>query len=388
MGLSVSAEEIIKDRKILKREAFLNLSWNSYLMSKVFVQFMISAIQALTFVIIGNSITGVKEMWFQYWLVLFSCWTSANILGLVISDSFKAVVTIYIIIPFLVIPQIMLSGIIVKYDKLNPDISSPVSIPFYGEILTARWGYEALAVEQFVHNKYEDQFYDYDKIKSQAQFIKTYWISSEINPRLDIIANNLTMAEKDPDYVDQISLVRNEIKKQTRLLPSVKFEYPDLLTPEKITPEVIDAAKKYTDQLKTYYNQAYNWANAKKEGLIAQLESNDRDAVNRLKREYFNDKLEEFVINRNDSKKIIALNGKLYQKIDPVYMDPDNKFIKAHFYAPRKQIFGQYIDTFVVNVIVIWFITILFYIALYFRLLKKLLESGAALLGKSKKGSE
>ena len=51
MGLTVSAEEIIKDRKILKRETFLNLSWNSYLMSKVFVQFGISAIQAFTFVI-------------------------------------------------------------------------------------------------------------------------------------------------------------------------------------------------------------------------------------------------------------------------------------------------------------------------------------------------
>ncbi|MCK7536398.1 MAG: hypothetical protein MZV63_38185 [Marinilabiliales bacterium] len=49
MGLTVSAEEIIKDRKILKREAFLNLSWNSYLMSKVFVQFAISAIQASYF---------------------------------------------------------------------------------------------------------------------------------------------------------------------------------------------------------------------------------------------------------------------------------------------------------------------------------------------------
>jgi len=35
MGLTVSAEEIIKDRKILRREAFLNLSWNSYLLSKI-----------------------------------------------------------------------------------------------------------------------------------------------------------------------------------------------------------------------------------------------------------------------------------------------------------------------------------------------------------------
>ena len=35
MGLVVSAEEIIKDRKILKRESFLNLSKFSYLNSKI-----------------------------------------------------------------------------------------------------------------------------------------------------------------------------------------------------------------------------------------------------------------------------------------------------------------------------------------------------------------
>jgi hypothetical protein len=66
------------------------------------VQFGISAIQALSFVLIGNSISGIQGMWFEYWLVLFTCWASANMLGLVISDSFKTVVTIYILIPFLV----------------------------------------------------------------------------------------------------------------------------------------------------------------------------------------------------------------------------------------------------------------------------------------------
>jgi hypothetical protein len=387
MGLTVSAEELIKDRKILKREAFLNLSWNSYLMSKVFVQFMISAIQALTFVIIGNSITGVRGLWFQYWLVLFSCWTSANMLGLLISDSFKAVVTIYIVIPILVIPQIVLSGVIVKFDKLNPDISSPVSIPFYGEIITSRWGYEALAVEQFMKNKYERQFYDYDKIKSQSQFIKTYWIS-EIIPYLDAIANDLDKSEKDPDYIDRVTLVRNEIEKQTRLLPAVKFQYKDLITPDKITREVIDAARKYTDQLKTFYIQAYNRANSKKENLIAQLESSQEEAVSTLKRKYYNDKLDEFVMNRNDSKKIISINNRLVQAVDPIYLDPDNKFIKAHFYAPRKQVFGYFVPTFVVNVIVIWTMTFLLYLALYFRLLKKVLESGAAIIGRSMRSSD
>ena len=58
--------------------------------------------------------------------------------GILISDSFKTVVTIYILIPFLVIPQIILSGVIVKFENLNPKISSPSKIPWYGEVITAR----------------------------------------------------------------------------------------------------------------------------------------------------------------------------------------------------------------------------------------------------------
>src|SRR5699024_3170875 len=62
MGLSVSAEEIIPDRKILKRESFLNLSWSSYLTSKLVILFLLSAIQTLSFVIVGNLILEIKSM--------------------------------------------------------------------------------------------------------------------------------------------------------------------------------------------------------------------------------------------------------------------------------------------------------------------------------------
>src|SRR5512133_1529369 len=210
MGLTVSAEEIIKDRKILKRESFLNLSWNSYLTSKVFVQFIISAIQALTFVIVGNGITGIKGMMFEYWLVLFTCWAGANMLGLVISDSFKTVVTIYILIPFLVIPQIILSGVMVKFEKLNPEISSPVDIPFYGELITARWGYEALAVKQFIYNDYERQFYPYDKAMSKAKFKKDYWVNT-IKGKIESVQNDLAKGTRRKDFDSNLSVVYNEI---------------------------------------------------------------------------------------------------------------------------------------------------------------------------------
>ncbi len=191
-------------------------------MSKVFVQFGISAIQALTFVVIGNAITGIRGMTFQYWLVLFSCWASANMLGLVISDSFKTVVTIYILIPFLVIPQIILSGVLVKFEKLNPNISSPVTIPFYGEMITARWGYEALAVKQFIDNKYERNFYVFDKSMSEARFKKDYW-NSKLKGNLDKIMIDLQKGSRDDDFDDDLLLVSNEIEKEMALLPGNKI---------------------------------------------------------------------------------------------------------------------------------------------------------------------
>lgn len=387
MGLTVSAEEIIKDRKILKREAFLNLSWNSYLMSKVFVQLSISAIQAFTFVLIGNGITEIKGMMFEYWLVLFSCWAGANMLGLVISDSFKAVVTIYILIPFLVIPQIILSGVMVKFEKLNPNISSPISIPIYGEFITARWGYEALAVNQFIYNDYERPFYPYEKEMSRAYFKKDYW-HVEVKGSLDNIINSLEKGVKDKEFMDDLLLVSNEINKQLLLTPEIKFDYADQLTPEKITTDVANAAIKYVESVRKLYVNIYNDASNRKEALKSKFTGENLQKFLKLRDTYFNKSLEEFVKNRNESKMIIVYKGELLQKLDPIFMDAKNSFIRAHFYAPEKQIFGMRVDTYIVNVIVLWVMTFFLYLALYFRLLKKLLDAVEAFFGKKKKISD
>ena len=384
MGLTVSAEEIIKDRKILKREAFLNLSWNSYLMSKVFVQFAISAIQAFTFVLIGNGITEIRGMMFEYWLVLFSCWAGANMLGLLISDSFKTVVTIYILIPFLVIPQIILSGVMVKFEKLNPNISSPVSIPIYGEFITARWGYEALAVKQFIYNKYEQPFYSFEKEMSKAVFKKDYW-NTEIKGKIDDIINNLEKGTRDNEFNDDLLLVSNEIKKQLALTPEVKFAYTDQLTPGAITPEIAEAAINYVEAIRKLYVNLYNDASNRKEALKSRLTGENLQKFLKLRDNYFNKSLEEFVKDKNETTKTIIYKGELIQKLDPIFMDPKFKFIRAHFYAPEKNIFGIKVDTYVVNVIVLWVMTFILYLALYFRLLKKLLDSGEAFFGKKKK---
>jgi hypothetical protein len=55
---------------------------------------------------------------------------------------------------------------------------------------------------------------------------------------------------------------------------------------------------------------------------------------------YANEALEEFVINKNETEKIIEYHDEIIQKLDPIYMDPKHNFIQSHFYSPAKRIFG------------------------------------------------
>ena len=93
-----------------------------------------------------------------------------------------------------------------------------------------------------------------------------------------------------------------------------------------------------------------------------------------IKRENNNEALEDFAKNSGAMVRILQYKDQLYQKMAPIYNDPTQNFIKSHFYAPRKQIFGNYYSTFAINTIVIWIMTIGLYLILYFRLLKKLLD--------------
>ena len=182
LGLTISAEEIFHDRKILKREQFLNLSRNSYLLAKILLLVGISALQSFLFIIVANPILEIRGMFFNYWLALFATAACANMIGLIISSSFNSVITIYIVIPLLIIPMMVLSGAMFSFDKLNRNISSVDKVPLIAEIIPTRWTYEALMVSQFKDNKYStlvynsarETFYSIQKKISEADFITVY----------------------------------------------------------------------------------------------------------------------------------------------------------------------------------------------------------------------
>ncbi len=377
IGLTVSAEEIIRDRKILKRESFLNLSKGSYLLSKILFLFLLSAIQTFLFVIIGNTILEIQGMYVDYWLVLFSASCFANLLGLNISAAFNSAVTIYILIPFLLIPQILLSGVIVKFEELNPRIASQSVVPVWGEMMASRWAFEALAVNQFAGNKYEKEIFEQEKEISNATFKKVYW-TSKMNSVLDEIEKLKGL--KSVKAEERINLVKNELLKEEQAYPKI-FEEVGL----KLENENWDSKKlrEILSRLKEKYASNYERAQQKKDDWINkfQISESGKAVYQDLLLSNQNKKLEEAVKNANpDLEPVVEEGGNLVATADPIFRDgPRNRWIRAQFYAPQKSLFGKYYSTFWVNIFVLWMMTGSLVLTLYFDFFKRVLRGFSGL---------
>jgi len=152
VGMVISASEIVKDRNILKREAFLNLSYVSYINSKVVYLFALSFIQVFTYVLVANYLLKIENLNLSYIIILWTVACYANLTGLLISTILKSVTAIYIVIPFILIPQILLAGVVVNFDKLHHIAASQKYVPFIADVITSRWAFEALAINQYKNN--------------------------------------------------------------------------------------------------------------------------------------------------------------------------------------------------------------------------------------------
>ncbi|MTI22005.1 ATP-binding cassette domain-containing protein [Fulvivirga sp. RKSG066] len=380
MGLTVSAEEIIRDRKILKRESFLNLSRSSYLFSKISILFTLSAIQTLTFVIIGNVILEIDGMLLTHWMILFSTSCMANVMGLNISSAFNSAVTIYIIIPILLIPQLVLSGVVVKFDKLNPDLSSAGEVPLVGDLMASRWAFEAAMVSQFKDNEYEELFYPYEKVMADADYKKLYYI-----PALESsLQYNLNNFRKDDEEVEQkmkanLKLLRNEIAKELEIVGDDKFTKLDQLQLQSFDSTLYSETYSFLENLRAFYTRRYNNADKTKDKIIVNRTNTeeDRAAFDAFKDRYRNEAIAEIVRNQHEQHRIIESNGKLVQKIFPIYKDPtpDHMFdYRSQFYVAKKHFLGYTIDTLYFNLSIIWMMSVFLIITLYFDILRGIIS--------------
>ena len=376
MGLTVSAEEIIKDKKILQREAFLNLSKGSYISSKLVLMFSISAIQTFLFVLVGNTILEINGMMLIFWAILFTTSCFANLLGLNISSAMNSVVTVYILIPFLLIPQILLSGVVVKYDQLHKLVRNPVDVPIIGDVMVSRWALEASLVAQFTQNDFGRIFYPYEKVISETRYASVYFI-----PKLEstLLEGFKLSKSKKPIEVQHASydlqLVRNHIKEQLDRFGEDKFVNYTKLTPEQINQNVLGEALEFLKTLKTYNLKKQNKAMGLKDKKILEMQKDS--TYYPLKQANYNESIEQTVTNALSQTRILELDGKLHQIIDPVYQTirPAGMLdYRTPLYAANKHFLGFSLPTPLFNILGIWLMTSFLMLALYNDWLKKLMR--------------
>lgn len=141
LGLMNSVQEICKEKVILQKEHMSDLKLSTYLLSKFIVQGLLAFIQATLMVYIFQEIVGSSSnniLIDSYWDIQIICFLSilsSAALGLCISAIVKNANIAMSIIPLILVPQLLFSGMLFKLEGITEFISN---------FILCRWSVEGL----------------------------------------------------------------------------------------------------------------------------------------------------------------------------------------------------------------------------------------------------
>ena len=331
-GMSGSAEEIIKDRALLKRESFLHLSYSSYIWSKIVYMAGVSLIQTLLFIVIGNTIMGLHGLFFTWWLILFVTALLANLTGLLLSQCLNSVVAIYISIPMLLIPQILLCGLVVSFSDLTPK-STTGNVPLIGDLIPSRWSYEALAVTSFTDNEYERQFFEVDKAKYETQYYNI-GLLYELQSQLETMKDE--QQHKKKAKVDHMQVIRTNLPLLTAFCGMKPYQ----------GDESYQSLYDYMEEAESVLSRRSNQYTLKADALASNyIRQNGKEALLQLKRDNYNTKLEDCVIGADQQRMLDVIDNYIVPRTGLIYLTPQSKVGRAPFYSSEKILGSWHVKT-------------------------------------------
>lgn len=130
IGLFNSIQEICKERSIVKREYMASMKLPLYILSKFVVQFILAAIQALLLfgvfaVVINDYPEGILfgNFFFEMYITVLLTVLSSMAIGMTISALVKSGDKAMTLAPFVLIVQLLFSGILFKLEGAGKSIS-------------------------------------------------------------------------------------------------------------------------------------------------------------------------------------------------------------------------------------------------------------------------
>ena len=187
-GLTDSACEILRDRLLLRRESNYKPFILGYLVAKCLVLTGIAAVQCALYLLVGNAILSIHEMfWTHFGIMVLTAFVGIS-LSLMVSAFVRTERTALNIVPLLLVPQILLAGALVRFEEMNeftpklPDfipekIESALSglrhrvayqdetthnisskpVPLIAEFCPLRYAFEMMFVAQTSDNLWEEE---------------------------------------------------------------------------------------------------------------------------------------------------------------------------------------------------------------------------------------
>ena len=345
-GMSGSAEEIFKDRALLKRERFLHLSYGSYIWSKIVFMGALSLVQTLLFILVGNTMMGIQGLFTTWWLILFVTAFLANLTGLLLSQCLSSIVAIYISIPMLLIPQILLCGLVVSFSDLTPK-STTGNVPLVGNLIPSRWAYEALAVSSFTDNAYEKEFFEVDRQKYENQFYNMgylYELQSQLQTLRDEQKNHKPV---DPNHIE---VIRDNLPRVTAFCGiqpyQGAYDYQSLYN--------------YMQEAEKNLTKRSNKLALERDAIMSKLlRTAGKDGVLQLKRDNYNLKLEDCVVGADQHSMVDVIDNCIVPRTGLIFLTPFTSCGNAPFYSSEKVVGSWHIKTLWFNISIMLLMSIL-----------------------------
>ena len=236
--------------------------------------------------------------------------------------------------------------------------------------MTARWSFEALAVEQFKSNKYERNFFDYEMKASQNYYYANFLI--------DDLKKDLQECQKAKTDSNELE---NNFKKLNYYIEqlsgltgyAVPGNIKTALNQEKLDSATAKETVFYLDLLVRRFRGFTKEEKALKDAVSDSIvNAIGLEGYVKLKDSYYNNRLADILLNNEVPAKSLEMPTRIIQKFEPVFMKPVSINGRAHFYAPYKVVGNLKIDTYLFNLTVIWIVSLILYVTLYFNLLRKL----------------
>ncbi len=361
LGLILSADEIIRERNILQKEEYLEFSRFSYLNSKILYLFPVIALQTLLYVGTGNLVLGIHELFWVYWLVLFSSGCFGILLGLFFSTSVLDPGLLHKgILPLVITLQLILGGGIISYDQLN--LGKNKYTPVLGDLMVSKWGYEALAVKQFMNNKYEKLIYEANKKIEQASYC-----AFQVIPKLEETLTLCRNTNREDSAVYYTSLMQHELVKIASMPDVFPFEYTNKLGEIFQNETLLQEAADYLTYLSMHFYEQYETLVQQKNRLMENLtDSLGAEKLEELHEKYHNTALERTVTNSNAEAEYFISGYDIVHNKGAIYQEPLSNLGRAHLFCPKKLFNGQKTDTLWFNVSIIWLLTAVCYLLVLF----------------------